>query len=121
PLVMRSEYYRHIKIFIQFLEHSDYILGGLAIEIGGRFVSHHIRRIVHERSGYRHSLALPPGKFVGFVPYMILEPYSFNEFENLRSLKTLAFQLHRYDNILINIKGRDQVEALKNKTDLSGA
>ena len=56
-----------VALLRELLEQRHDFLAGLGIEIAGRFVRQQDGRLVHQRAGDGHALALAAGKFVGLV------------------------------------------------------
>jgi hypothetical protein len=51
-------------LLVQLLERAHDLLAGLRIEVAGRLVGQHQRRIAHQRAGDRHPLLLAAGQLV---------------------------------------------------------
>ena len=58
---------------VQPFEHRHDLDAGLGVEVARGLVGQHEGRVVHQRAGYRHPLALPPGELVRPVAHPIVE------------------------------------------------
>ncbi|MNL47868.1 hypothetical protein D3C87_1706780 [compost metagenome] len=61
-----------LQIHIQHQFH-QHVTGGF-IDTRKRFIEHHQRRVLHQHSGEKHALELPPGEFINRRRCQRLQP-----------------------------------------------
>ena len=66
-VVMGSDQAGGAGFVAQRADHRDHFVSGVRIEVGGRLVGDQQARLLDQRAGNRHTLALAAGKFVGPV------------------------------------------------------
>lgn len=72
-------------------QNGEDLLGRHRIEVSRRLIGHHDFRVVRQRPGHRHSLALPAGHLVGPFPDLVAEPQCAQQIAGLgKSLKNAA-------------------------------
>src|SRR5580765_6887234 len=112
-----------VQPLVQFPEHIEYDLRIFSIEVSGWLVRKNDRRTIDNRTCKRDTLLLAAREFKRFVVHLVLELQQTENFASLfgASAAVSGMDLFRKLKIPVGGQGREKVEPLKNKADLSPA
>ena len=120
--VVRHHHQRRAFPPVEFQQQFEHLLAGLAIQIAGRLIGQQNRRLRDERAGQRHALLLAAGKLHRIVVQAVRQADAREQFPRARGhFRTRARQFRRQQDILFRGQSRNQLERLKNETDLAPA
>ena len=89
-----------------------------AVEVAGRLVGEHDRRVVRQRAGERHALLLAAGQLRRIVVGAPGQSDFFEQPLGARADVRCAGNLHRHGDVLVGGERRNQMEELEDEADL---
>jgi hypothetical protein len=72
--LVRDQHHRHAALAIERAHGGHDVERGLGVEIAGRLIGQHDRRIVHQRARDGYALLLAAGELVGLVASPVARP-----------------------------------------------
>ncbi len=92
-----------------------------AIQIACRFICKYNSWFGNKGAGNRYTLLLAAGQIVRHTVQLPIESQHFHDFIHKPLVHGITIQLHRQDNIFIDIQHRNKIVILKDKPDVTSA
>ena len=110
-----------MKFLAGHFQKTQYIAAGSAVKVSSRFVGQDDSRFRNKGAGNRYTLLLTTGQIVRHTVQLFIESQHFHDFIHEMLINGITIQLHRQNNIFIDVQHRNKIVILKDKTDVASA